>query len=123
MDTYIDTAIPYVDAKAAQALAKGGAIVYCVLEASGVTDGWILAHIVPNMRAHGIQRQVCVVLGRALLWRLFDSSRDSATAIPEHKRRYMMQAYTDLGDRNTLAPGTNPVVVSTVLCVSTTDDY
>ena len=113
METYIDTFIPWVDAKCAQALAKGGAIVYTVQEGSGVTDDWILTHVVPNMVARGIQRQVCIVLGRAVLWRAFDAATNHA--FPEAKLQYIQRAYADIGDRNTLNAGSNPVVVSIVV--------
>lgn len=93
----------------AQALAKGGACVYVVEEASGISADWICDHVVPNMAAH-LDRQVCVVFGRALLWRVFDKSGD--LAIPQRRREYILQAYADLGDRNGLGAGVNPVTVS-----------
>jgi hypothetical protein len=110
IDTYVDTTINYVDAKVAQALAKGGACVYVVEEASGISDDWICDHVVPNMAAQDIDRQVCVVFDRALLWRVSDKSGD--LAIPQRKREYILQALADLGDRNGLGAGVNPVTVS-----------
>jgi hypothetical protein len=111
IDTYVDTTINYVDAKVAQALAKGGVCVYVVEEASGISDDWICDHVVPNMMAaQDIDRQVCVVFGRALLWRVFDKSGD--LAIPQRKREYILQAFADLSDRNGLGAGVNPVMVS-----------
>jgi hypothetical protein len=82
-ETYADTSIAYVDAKVAAAMCKGGVIAYLIDEISGVTDAWILEHVVPNMVNHGIDHQVCKVLGRAVLWRLFDRSGDDA--FPEHR--------------------------------------
>ena len=88
-DTYADTTIPFVDAKVAAALCKGGPVAYIVKDASGVTDQWILDYVVPSMRrglycpdprnasdvfAVAVPEQVCIVLGRALLFKLFDSS-------------------------------------------------
>jgi hypothetical protein len=43
------------------------------------------------------------------LWRVFDESGESA--FPEHRRAQILQAFADLGDRNRLAPGENPVKV------------
>ncbi len=80
---------------------------YLVLEASGITDQWILDYVVPNMARAGISRQVCLVLGRAILWRMFDPSGDEL--IPEEQRSRVMARYADLGSDNLLAPGTNPV--------------
>ena len=117
VETYISADVPYVDAKAAAALCKGGAVVYVVLEASGVTDGWICDHIVPNILRIGVPLQVCVVLGRALLWRLFDGSGD---AIPPQRKAQMLEAYRALGTRNTLVVDQNPVVVSFVFTLHIT---
>ena len=87
--TYADTTIPFVDAKVAAALCKGGPVAYIVKDASGVTDQWILDYVVPSMRrglycpdprnasdvfAVAVPEQVCIVLGRALLFKIFDSS-------------------------------------------------
>ena len=112
VETYISTDVPYVDAKAAAALCKGGAVVYVVQEASGVTDGWICDHIVPNILRIGVPLQVSIVLGRALLWRLFDGSGD---AIPPQRKAQMLDAYRALGTRNTLGVDQNPVMVSFVI--------
>ena len=53
-DTYTNTTIFYVDAKVAASMCKSGAITYVVDEESGVTDEWILDHVVPNMVRSGI---------------------------------------------------------------------
>jgi hypothetical protein len=45
---------------------------YDVKLESGISDGWIIDHVTPNMASAGIPRQVCLVLGGAMLWRLFD---------------------------------------------------
>ena len=74
---------------------------------SGVTDKWILDHVLPNMVRHGIDEQVCKVLGRSVLWRSFDRSGDDA--FPPHRREQIMSAYRDIGARNILKLGCNPV--------------
>jgi hypothetical protein len=106
-ETYADTILAYVDAKVAAALCKGGVIAYLVDPGSGITDEWILQHVVPNLMRHGIELQVCKVLGRAMLWRLFDRSGDDC--FPQHRRQQIMQAYRDLGSRNILEEGCNPI--------------
>jgi hypothetical protein len=49
----------------------------------------------------------CIVLGRALLWKVFHSSGEKGVA-PEIRAR-VLHVYADLGDRNTLDAGDNPV--------------
>ena len=73
-DTYTGTNIPFVDAKVAAALCKGGVVAYLIDEDSGITDQWILDYVVPNMFQTGIHCQVCLVLGHVILWRIFDPS-------------------------------------------------
>ena len=82
-DGYASTPIPYVDAKVCASLCKGGPITYIVKERSGINDQWILDYVVPTLHQrsalnnvnHRIHRQVCLVLGRALLWKIFDACR------------------------------------------------
>ena len=104
-DTYADTTIPYVDAKVAAALCKGGPIVFMQKEESGITDQWILDYVVPNM-AHHLPCQACVVLGRALLWKIFHVS---GKVLPIEIRSRVMAAYDDLGENYSLEAGDNPV--------------
>ena len=106
-ETYADTTIAFVDAKVAAAMCKGGVIAYVVDQMSGVTDKWILDHGVPNMVRKGIDEQVCKVLGRSILWRVFDWSGDDA--FPPHRREQIMSAYQDLGACNVLEEGCNPI--------------
>ena len=40
-ETYVNTSIPFVDAKVAAAMCKGGPIAYIIDPLSGVTDDWI----------------------------------------------------------------------------------
>ena len=91
-DTYADVTIPYVDAKVAAALCTGGPCAYIIREGSGITDDWILDYVVPNMRQK-LDRQICVVLGRALLCRIFDESGDEV--VPNEIRTRVMGAYQD----------------------------
>lgn len=105
-DKYADVCLPFPDAKVAAALCKGGPIHYNVKRTSGISEDWILSHVVPMIAAQ-YDRYVALVLGRALLWRVFDEveSRVVPTAIVERVKN----AYADLGQRNTLQGGENPV--------------
>ncbi len=125
-DTYTDTTIPFVDAKVAAALCKGGPVAYIVKDASGITNQWILDYVVPNMRqglycpdlinaptefAPAIPEQVCIILGKALLFKIFDSSpgEKRVGGVAPQIRARVMDAYASLGGRNTLGQGNNPV--------------
>ena len=99
--------IPYVDAKVAAKLCKGGAITYQHVDGSGITDDWILQHVVPNMRNH-LEREVCIVFGRALLWRIFFEQRHGGFVHNSIVER-MMEAYRDLGERSSLGESENPI--------------
>ena len=106
-ETYANTSIPFVDAKVAAALCKGGVVMYAVERESGISDGWIMDHVTPNMASAGIPRQVCLVLGRAMLWRIFD--RCGEDLVPPEQRIRILQRYEDLSANNLLSVGTNPV--------------
>jgi hypothetical protein len=106
-ETYADVQIAFVDAKVASAMCKGGAITYAIDDLTGISDDWILEHVVPCMVAHGIIHQVSKVLGRAVLFRIFDSSGEHAITYPI--RECVTRAYNDLGARNALEEGGDPV--------------
>ena len=42
-----------------------------IRQGSGITDDWILQNVVPNI-ARKFPRQVAIVLGKALLWAMYD---------------------------------------------------
>ena len=111
-DTYADTTIPYIDGKVAASLCHGGPIAYLVKEGSGVTDDWLLEHVVPRTAA-AYPKKAAVVFGRAVLWKVFDASvtedGESRHCIPATMYEQVMRAFNDLGDRNNLAAGENPV--------------
>jgi len=109
-DQYADTTIPYVDAIVAAALCVGGPIAYFVRDDSGVSSEWILEHVTPHMLAANIPRQVCIVLGRALLWKVWEAAHgDDDHRVPASIKARVMAAMRDLGARNRLEAGTNPV--------------
>ena len=73
VDTYIDVSLPYPDAKVAATLCIGGAVKYGIQAESGVSDDWILQNVCPNVGSI-YPRRVAVVLGRALLWAIYDQA-------------------------------------------------
>ena len=45
-----------------------------VCDDSGIGNTWILHHVTPNMLCDGISHQMCLVLGRALLWKMQEAA-------------------------------------------------
>ena len=100
-----------MDAKVAAALCTGGPIAYLVRPDSDITDEWVLEHVVPHMLAAEVPCQVCLVLGRALLWKVVETSTkiEEAHNVPSSIMSRVMSAFGDLGERNRLLAGQNPV--------------
>jgi hypothetical protein len=67
------------------------------------------------MVEYGHAPQVCLVLGCAVLFALFDPVQSQR--IPEHRRQQMMHAFNSLGERNTLPAGENPVMRKALVIV------
>ena len=88
-------------------MCKGGVIAYEIDPLSVVSDNWILNYVVPNMVRHGLPHEVCIIVGRAVLFRVFD--RTGEDAVPTPMRESIMQAYHELGSRNILEDGCNPI--------------
>ena len=72
VDMYVDTSVPYPDAKVCVSLCIGGAISYEIRKGSGVDDAWILRNVCPNITENHIFRRTALVLGRAIMWTCFD---------------------------------------------------
>ena len=73
-NNYASTTTPSVDGIVAAALCKDGAIHYHLKEYSGLTDEWVCDKVCPNItRKYG--KVVGKVLGRALLWSVFDTKQ------------------------------------------------
>ena len=67
-DVYVDVELPYPDAKVAGRLCVGGPCKYVLKEGSGVTDNFLLEHVVRNTRTRTrYSDDVAKVLGKALL--------------------------------------------------------
>lgn len=105
-DGYASVTLPFPDAKVAAALCKGGPIHYNVKQNSCITKEWILEHVVPNIFS-SYDEYVAIILGRALLWRIFDS--EQSKVVPRIICEQVKAAYSDLGSRNMLELGENPV--------------
>lgn len=91
-DTYANVTIPYIDAKCAAALCKGGPCTYNIKSNSGITNDWILDYVVPNIR-NNHDRQIGIVLGKALTWKIFS---DSSSGVPNLIRNRVLEAYQDV---------------------------
>jgi len=84
-----------------------GVISYEMDPLSGITENWIVEHVVPNMVSHDIPHQVCIVFGCAVLFRWFDKT--GKDAVPTPMRESIKRAYHDFGARHCLEDSCNPV--------------
>ena len=92
-------------------LCVGGAITYLVCEDSGVSDALVLEQVTPSMHEAGTSCQVCIVLGRALLWKIWEAS---AQGNAKHGdlltiTTQVMVAVHNISTRNWLEAGTHPI--------------
>lgn len=72
VDMYLDTTIPFPDAKVAASLCIGDHEMYDFIWNSGLDDCWVLENIVPNVfKVHGCKK-TAAVLDRAVLYACFD---------------------------------------------------
>jgi hypothetical protein len=72
VDSYIDARLPFPDAKVAGVLVIGGPIKYEIRRGCNISDEWIVTHVTPFILQQ-CPRQVAVVLGKAILWGVFDN--------------------------------------------------
>jgi len=114
-DDYTSTTIPFVDAKVAFSLCKGGACYYRQKEESGMTDQWILDYVMVHSKQH-LPRQVAIVLGRAALWQMFDATGEQV--VPPEMMKRVMDATADLKTAGTytVPEGENPVAKVPLIC-------
>ena len=105
-NSYTDTILSWPDAKVAADICKGGPIHYQVRVDSGISEGWILTFVVPAITSKYC-RSVSLVLGRALLWTIFDEVKHFA--VPDNIFRRVHNAYQDLEDRCRLPQVENSV--------------
>jgi hypothetical protein len=74
VDTYLDTTIPYPDAKAASSTYVGGPIKYELVGGCGLDDSWVAKNVVPKIHRLHHRKKTAIVLGKAILWEIFDLS-------------------------------------------------
>jgi hypothetical protein len=100
----IDDAIelPFPDAKVAGMICIGGPCKHVVKEGSGVTDNFLLQHVVPNIRTW-FPADVAKVLAKPLLWMIFSSERN---CLPQAMRDHIQTAYNNI---HVLPAGENSV--------------
>jgi hypothetical protein len=72
VDSYIDVRLPYPDAKVASVLAIGGPVKYEIRNGCDISDEWVVTNVTPFILQQ-CPRQVAVVLGKAVLWGVFDN--------------------------------------------------
>jgi hypothetical protein len=102
-DIYDDVDLPYPDAKVAGILCVGGPCKYVLKEGCGVTDNFILEHVVPNIRTR-YSDAVALVLGKVLLWFVF--TPEGTAYLPQTLCERVRTAYSDVA---TLPADENPV--------------
>jgi len=71
VDTYTDPCIPAADAKVAAVLCCGGPCKYILKHGCVISRDWILEYTVPKI-ALCFPHVVALVLGKALIWAVFD---------------------------------------------------
>jgi hypothetical protein len=105
-DTYVDVTLPWPEFKVAAKLCIGAPCKYVLKEGTGLSNNWLAAHVAPNI-AQVYGEGVAAVLGKALLWSIFD---DVASArVPPQIFTRVMAAYNSLHARHRLPNGENPV--------------
>jgi hypothetical protein len=104
-DRYQSVEQPYIDAKVCEALCPGGAVAYVLKDGTGVDDGFIHEHVVPEFReVFGQTSNVPKVLGLALLWAVMDGSLDNR--VPTFVLHRIRTEYESV---KRLPEGVNPV--------------
>ena len=104
-DRYASTTIPSCDGMVAAALCKDGPIHYHIKEFSGIDDAWVCDNVTPNIaQKYGLK--VAAVLGRALLWRIFDP--EQSEVVPAIISTRVKDLYKLVRDSN-LEDGENPI--------------
>ena len=102
-NVYDDVDLPFPDAKVAVILCIGGPCKYVLKENSGVTENFLLQHVVPNIRAH-FSANVAKVLAKPLLWMAL--SDDAGRFLPQELVDRIKTAYINI---RVLPENENPV--------------
>jgi hypothetical protein len=104
-DSYANVTIPYIDAKVAAALCKGGACAYRIVQGVDISNDWILDHVVPHIRDN-CDRAVAIVLGKALMWKIFS---EYGSCVPQDIRNRVLNAYKDVVVHSPNINNNNPI--------------
>jgi hypothetical protein len=104
-DTYPDVILPWPDVKVASKLCIGGPCKYVLKEGSGLSNNWLVMHVAPNI-AQVYGEEVAAILGKALLWAIFDD--ESSARVPPQICTRVMAAYNSLDAQHRLQNGKNP---------------
>ena len=103
VNRYIDTKQLYQDAKVAEVLCIGGAIMYEIVEElmDTITDDWLLLNVVPHTRRRfSNDKNLCLVLAKALLYICLKEVQEGDAAVvpvPVILRNRVRSAYALLG--------------------------
>jgi hypothetical protein len=92
-DIYDDVELNWPDAKVASRLCVGGPCKYVVKEGAGVSNYFILQHVVPSIRTR-FTDELALVLGKALLWLVF--SEENSYVPDEVTRERICHAYNGI---------------------------
>ena len=104
VDAYLDTTIPYPDAKVAASISIGGPIKYELVGNNGLDDNWICQNVTPTIFKLHHCKKVAVVFGKAILWACFDPSQKDH--VPKLIRERVISQYESI---RLLDPNTNPI--------------
>jgi len=108
-DRYDDVELPWPDVKVASMLCIGGPCKYIVREESGVTDDFILRHVMPSAKGR-LADSVCIILGKALLFFIFEDKTNHA---PDDIVTRVKNAYAGVTNDVTQAPVVRVPIVCT----------
>lgn len=106
VDMYIDSSLPFPDAKVAGSLCIGGPIKYVLRQDSRVSDDWIVENVTPGI-AGVFPRSMAVTLGKALLWGICDE--EASEYIDESMVQRVRAELRALNGCYTAVNPTNPV--------------
>jgi hypothetical protein len=105
-DLYADVTLPWPDIKVASKLCIGGPCKYVLKEGCGLSNNWLVAHVAPNIsQVYG--EEASAILGKALLWAIFDDVVSARVPPPICTR--VLAAYNSLDAQHRLQNGENPV--------------
>ena len=107
-DVYDDVELPWPDLKVAQMLCLGGACRYELQ--NGVTDQFVLTHVVPSIRAN-LDDDISVIFGTALMYSIFCISDDTNNVPPSLRNRVRNAYKNEVED-----PNKAPVRRVSVIC-------